>query len=134
MAGMHIGGFATCLCADVDANGALRIANAGHLAPYNNSRQTTEELLISNGLPLGILAETEYTEDCLHLAPGDTLTFISDGVVEARGPSGDFFGFDRARDLSGQPAREIAAAAQAFGQQDDITVVTLTFAGVASLG
>jgi serine phosphatase RsbU (regulator of sigma subunit) len=58
---------------------------------------------------------------------------MSDGVVEARGPGGDFFGFDRAHAISSRPAHEIAAAAQAFGQQDDITVVTLTFADVASL-
>jgi hypothetical protein len=128
MADMHIGGFATCLCAEIDAHGALCIANAGHLAPYSND----QEIPIQNGLPLGIVAETEYQEGRLQLASGDSLTFVSDGVVEARDPAGDFFGFDRTRAISSRPAREIAAAAQQFGQQDDITVVTLTFTGAPS--
>ena len=34
-------------------------------------------------------------------------------------------GFDRTRDLSTQSAQEIAEAARAWGQNDDITVVTV---------
>jgi hypothetical protein len=40
----------------------------------------------------------------------------------------ELFGFERTRQISTQPAEAIAAAAQAFGQEDDITVLTLTFA------
>jgi len=47
-------------------------------------------------------------------------------VVEARNASGELFGFDRARNLSSQPADEIAHAAESFGQEDDITVLTVT--------
>lgn len=64
----------------------------------------------------------------LHMQPGDTLTFVSDGVVEAQNAAGELFGFDRARDLSTRPAEQIAQAAQAYGQHDDITVLTLRFA------
>ena len=39
------------------------------------------------------------------------------------------FGFDRTRDLSREHADVIAQTAQAFGQDDDITVVTIDFAG-----
>jgi hypothetical protein len=63
------------------------------------------------------------------LAPGDTLTFLSDGVVEAQNETGQLFGFERARNISVQSAEEIASAAQRHGQQDDITVLTLAFAG-----
>jgi len=45
--------------------------------------------------------------------------------VEARGTRGDLFGFDRTCAISTQSAEAIARAAQAFGQEDDITVVTL---------
>jgi serine phosphatase RsbU (regulator of sigma subunit) len=121
----RIGGFATCLCADLSADGTLLIANAGHLAPYCNG----QEVSLSNGLPLGIAQEAEYMEQSLQLTPGDSLTFISDGVVEARSAAGDLFGFDRTREISSRPAEEIAAAAKQFGQQDDITVLTLSFAG-----
>jgi serine phosphatase RsbU (regulator of sigma subunit) len=64
------------------------------------------------------------------LNPGDRLTFVSDGVVEARSKSGELFGFERTRQISCEPAEAIAKAAQRFGQEDDITVVTIEFAGV----
>ena len=118
------GGFATCLCAEVAPNGTLTLANAGHLPPYRNG----QELALPPALPLGMSAGAEYAETTLHLAPHDTLTFLSDGVVEAQSPTGELFGFDRTRAISGQSAEEIAQTAQAFGQQDDITVLTLQFA------
>jgi len=64
------------------------------------------------------------------MLPNDRLTLYTDGLLEARNPAGDLFGFDRiAHLLSTHPdSPEIAAAAQQFGQDDDITVLTLTFA------
>jgi Stage II sporulation protein E (SpoIIE) len=64
----------------------------------------------------------------LRLAPGDTFTFFPDGVVEAQSPTGELFGFERTGSISRQSAQEIADVAQAFGQEDDITVLTLQFA------
>jgi len=51
--------------------------------------------------------------------------FYSDGIVEARNPAGELFGFDRTRAISSQSASQIAKAAELFGQDDDITVLTL---------
>jgi hypothetical protein len=48
-------------------------------------------------------------------------------VVEAQDKSGKLFGFERTADLSSQSASNIADAASLFGQEDDITVVTLDF-------
>jgi phosphoserine phosphatase RsbU/P len=118
------GGFVTCLCAHIRRNGSVTLANAGHLAPYRNG----EELLIKSALPLGITLDATYSESTFTLAPGDTLTFLSDGVVEAQSQSGELFGFDRTREISAHSAEQIATAAKAFGQQDDITVLTLIFA------
>jgi serine phosphatase RsbU (regulator of sigma subunit) len=56
------------------------------------------------------------------------LTFLSDGVVEARGVTGELFGFERTRAISELPAHSIADAARSFGQDDDITVLTVHFA------
>lgn len=117
------GGFITCICVRIAADGALTIANAGHLAPYRNG----EELSVDNGLPLGIAPDAAYSESVFQLAPGDRLTFLSDGVVEAQSPTGELYGFDRTAAISTQTAEQIAAAAQAFGQEDDITVLTLRF-------
>jgi len=119
------GGFVTCLVAQLHANGSCTVANAGHLAPYRNG----EEITVPPGLPLGIVASADYTQMTVHLRRGDVLTFVSDGVVEARNTGGELFGFDRTRQISRQSAEAIAEAAQRFGQEDDITVLTLEYSG-----
>jgi len=119
---MRLGGFATCVCAELTANATLTIANAGHLAPYRNG----SEVSVPSGLPLGIVAEAGYEEMHLAVAPGDCFTFLSDGVVEARNAKGDLLGFDRMAGLITKRATEIAEAAQSWGQEDDITVLTVT--------
>jgi serine phosphatase RsbU (regulator of sigma subunit) len=53
------------------------------------------------------------------------LTIVSDGVVEAANARGELFGFDRTAAIANQSAQNIAEAAQAWGQNDDITVVTV---------
>ncbi len=83
------------------------------------------EALVDTGLPLGLDPDAHYLETTLTLQPGSCLTMLSDGVVEAENPQRELFGFDRTRDISGQSAQEIANAAQAWGQNDDITVVTV---------
>jgi hypothetical protein len=125
----RVGGFATCLCADLTENGSVLVANAGHLAPYSDGN----ELPTSNGLPLGLDADAAYPESELQFQPGSRLTLLTDGVVEARSPSGELFGFDRTAAISSQSAEEIARAAQLFGQEDDITVLTLTFIGAEAV-
>ncbi|HWE85610.1 MAG TPA: PP2C family protein-serine/threonine phosphatase [Terracidiphilus sp.] len=129
MTDMHLGGFATCLCAEISPGGSLVLANAGHLSPYRNG----DEVQIEPGLPLGIAADNNYAESSVHLASGDQLTFLSDGVVEAQSPTGELYGFERTRQISTQSAEAIAQAAQAHGQEDDITVLTLTFVPVEVL-
>jgi phosphoserine phosphatase RsbU/P len=118
------GGFATCLCAVVTPGGEIRMANAGHLAPYRNG----SEVAVQSGLPLGVATGIEYGEVSLRLVTGDRLTFLSDGVVEAQNSSGELFGFERTQAISTESASEIAHAAQVFGQIDDITVLTLAVA------
>ncbi|MGC2636643.1 MAG: PP2C family protein-serine/threonine phosphatase [Acidobacteriaceae bacterium] len=117
------GGFATCLVAVVHGSGSLALSNAGHLPPWHNG----QEIELEGSLPLGMKATLDPAALTLNLQPGDTLTFLSDGVVEAQNATGELFGFERARAISTQSAQSIAAAAQAYGQSDDITVLTLTF-------
>ena len=121
----HVGGFATCLCADFAPYGSVTIANAGHLPPYRHGR----EVSVDGSLPLGLAPSDSYGELGIPLEPGDTITFLSDGVVEARNSTGELLGFERAAALSIQSAEEIARVAQSFGQEDDITVLAVTFTG-----
>jgi hypothetical protein len=114
-------GFTTCQAVWFAPSGEVVIANAGHLPPYLN----TQEVNLPGGLPLGILSDMSYEEVRLYLHPGDRLLLMSDGVVEARQSSGELFGFDRVHNLSNQSAFYIADAARSFGQEDDITVLTV---------
>lgn len=113
--------FTTCQAAWFSSEGELILANAGHLPPYLNS----QEVRVPGGLPLGVVSEVSYDEVRLYLHPGDRMLMMSDGVVEARQSSGELFGFERVHNLSNQSAFYIADAAKAFGQEDDITVLTV---------
>ena len=111
----------TCQAIWFGADGELVIASAGHLHPYLN----TQEIMLPGGLPLGALPGVTYDEVSLYLHPGDRILLLSDGVVEARQTTGELFGFDRVHNLSNQSAFYIADAAKEFGQEDDITVLTI---------
>ncbi|MGA9426025.1 MAG: PP2C family protein-serine/threonine phosphatase [Terracidiphilus sp.] len=114
-------GFVTCLCLVISPDGNMEAANAGHLAPYLDVR----ELPLESGLPLGIVSGLSYEQASFILPPSARLMLLSDGVVEARSRTGELFGFDRTSLISRYGASEIAAQAHRFGQQDDITVITL---------
>ncbi len=118
LGGQTDGGFVTCIVARPDASGEAVIASAGHPAPYADGR----ELEVATGLPLGIAPGVTYDET---ITAGGQFTFISDGVVEAENAQRELFGFDRTREISTKSAQEIAEAAKAWGQNDDITVVTV---------
>jgi serine phosphatase RsbU (regulator of sigma subunit) len=113
--------FTTCQAAWFSGDGEVVLANAGHLPPYLNS----QEVSVPGGLPLGVVPDITYEEVSLYLHPGDRLLLMSDGVVEARHSNGELFGFDRVHNLTGQSAFYIADAAKAFGQEDDITILTI---------
>lgn len=114
------GGFATCIAVHISADGTVELANAGHLAPYLNGN----EVLLEGALPLGVAMGAEFAATKFSLEPGDGLTFVSDGVVEATNGRSELFGFERLREVSTQTAQRIADSAKRFGQEDDITVLT----------
>jgi hypothetical protein len=114
---------ATCMILQIGQNGEVRVANAGQLPPFLNGA----EMEIQGALPLGMIGGMEYTVENFHLAEGDSLMLMSDGVAEAQNSDGELFGFDRVNALVSRhmtPA-EIASAAQEFGQEDDILVLRI---------
>jgi serine phosphatase RsbU (regulator of sigma subunit) len=119
---------ATCLALRIAANGEVMLANAGHMAPYLNG----EPLPMEGALPLGMIEGAELSQMRFQLMPGDKLMLLSDGVAEAADADGKLFGFERVHELLQKPvtAEEVARAAQAFGQQDDISVIAVTRAAV----
>jgi len=115
---------ATCLALHIAADGAATLVNAGHLPPYLND----EPLAMEGTLPLGMVADPQLSTLCFKLKETDRLVLISDGIVEARDADGHLFGFERARNLirTAITAADVAAAAQKFGQEDDISVISVT--------
>ena len=117
-------GFTTACCICIALSGEFTLANAGHIAPYLSGR----ELDTPPALPLGLVPDQAYELVRGRLRTSDRLVLLSDGVPEARSASGELYGFERLPSLTLRPAQEIADTAQLFGQEDDITVLTLTFA------
>lgn len=126
-------GSATALALRIEPSGAATLVNAGHLPPYINGI----ELPMEGALPLGTIPNLDFPVLNFQLSPGDTLTLISDGILEAQKPDGELFGFDRIAELlrNHATAAQLASAAQSFGhgspsreteQADDITVLTIT--------
>ncbi len=116
---------ATCIAIHIDAHGETAIANAGHPPPYLSKK----EVAIEGNLPLGMVPNIRFDETSLVLKPGERMTLVTDGVVEARSGKGELFGFSQTRSISHLPASFIAKAAQIFGQDDDITVLSVCLLG-----
>jgi hypothetical protein len=118
------GGFATCLVVRLDGDGRCVLSNAGHCAPFLNEH----EIQLPGVLPLGVVADARYEEHAIQLRTGDHLVLYTDGLLEARTNAGELFSFERlTRLMARHPnAEQALAEAQTFGQQDDITVLTVT--------
>ena len=77
-------------------------------------------------LPLGLSEAVKFDQTTLHLKHRDRLLLITDGVIEAKNSKNELFGFNRTRSISHLPAAFIVKAAEIFGQEDDITVVSIS--------
>jgi serine phosphatase RsbU (regulator of sigma subunit) len=125
LVGRMSGGFATGIVFRLDPDGTVTFANAGHLSPFLNG----EEMPLLPSLPLGLIGYSDYNEEVIQLQPGDQLSLYTDGVLEARNhATGELYGFDRMKQMFAAlpSAQEACQAAIDFGQDDDITVLTLT--------
>ncbi|HEY9467119.1 MAG TPA: PP2C family protein-serine/threonine phosphatase [Vicinamibacterales bacterium] len=75
--------YVTCLIARVDLVGrTLTYTNAGH-PPGILVRDRGNHELTEGGPPLGLLADSVYTEERLDLIEGDVCALVTDGVTEA---------------------------------------------------
>lgn len=128
--GRMSGGFATCLAVHLNRRGEVTLANAANPAPYVNG----EELSVPGALPIGVADGVSYENVQLTLRPGELLTLVSDGIVEAaRGDTSELYGFERTCAASRKPAAEQVEMARSFGQNDDMTVLTITRLAEVSL-
>jgi PAS domain S-box-containing protein len=117
----------------------ISYVNAGHPSAYVLSHSgDVKHVLHSNSFPLSVLPDTAYPlSDVLELAPGDIVLLVTDGILEARSPTGEFFDADHLlavlRDNCHRSAAEIIdcvfAAIHQFTAclrtQDDLTAVVV---------
>ena len=92
----------------------LIIANAGNPYPLLVRNGRIEEIRLS-GIPLGLMAGTRYERVSLDVAPGDTVVFVSDGILECQSSKKESFGIGRLAALltslpSDASAQEISSA------------------------
>jgi serine phosphatase RsbU (regulator of sigma subunit) len=90
---------------------------------------------MEGALPLGIMEGAEFSVMHFHLKDGDKLVLMSDGIAEATDADGHLFGFERVNELlrTAKSAGEVATAAQSFGQEDDISVISVTRTAVLEI-
>ena len=93
--------FVTAVCGLLDpVRGRADLALAGHANPLHISAASGE---ISRpgeaGIPLGLRPGECFTTRSCNFAPGDTLVFFTDGVVEARNAQGQFYSDERLLNL-----------------------------------
>jgi serine phosphatase RsbU (regulator of sigma subunit) len=88
---------------------------------------------MEGSLPLGMIEGAEFSVMHFQLSAEDKLVIISDGILEATDSEGQLFGFDRVQEhlRDNFSAAALADAAQRFGQEDDISLISLTRVAVA---
>ena len=95
--------FVTVACASVRPNAEtgglhVRLAVAGHPAPFLLRANGDVEQPEVSGVLSGVLPQLSYEDVELELLPGDQLLFYTDGIYEAKGAQG-FFGLERLREM-----------------------------------
>jgi hypothetical protein len=124
------------------SDGCLTWVNAGHPRPLlSRGGAPAEDLDCETSLPLGmgyVPAEAAHVT----LQPGDAVLFLTDGVLEARSPEGEFFGRTRLIRMwkeaaaGGRPPAEVlrrlchAVLDHQRGRlQDDATLLLVVYTG-----
>ena len=129
--------FITFFCARYDPrDGRLEWANGGHTLTLLRRSDGSIEGLDADGMPAGMLQDSEYEACETGLAPGDELLLYTDGVTEARGPSRELFGEERLRGIVARGGHGAAALARdvqraidqwedGIPREDDLTLIAV---------
>lgn len=116
----------------------VMLASAGHLPTLVvDSKGRKSEILLEEGLPIGLMEGAEYSLKTLPLQKGMTLALYSDGIVEARNTKKEEFQMERlheflarhpseaSSDLLAQVQTELGLFVGKAPQHDDITLVLM---------
>lgn len=119
--------------------GRLIYCNAGHHPPLliRNQGGGIPTRLNPNGMALGIDKDAAWVAVSQRMLAEDTLVLYTDGVVEAMGPKGDFFGMGRletiTKKVTHHPSRWVIRGIEeavlkfqdGVTQSDDITLICI---------
>lgn len=134
--------FATVFMAVLDPiHGGLDYLNAGHEPALVISRDGTIKDLRPTGPALGMMPDARFTSTHVTLKPGQTVLAFTDGLVEARSPTGEVFGGERLRRVvrvqsaasAAEMVRRVVEVLKGFGGQaephDDLTMLAAQLEG-----
>jgi serine phosphatase RsbU (regulator of sigma subunit) len=118
----------------------LGLARGGHPAPLVVRADGSVEPVTPRGRALGVFLDPGLAVREIRLGPGDAAVFYTDGITEARGPDGSFFGEERLRALLGSCvgldaqtiARRLRDVTLEYGEGsplDDLAVLVLRVRG-----
>jgi sigma-B regulation protein RsbU (phosphoserine phosphatase) len=133
--------YATVFYCLIDSAGSLHYVNAGHCAPFLLRHDGQLRKIATNGLPVGMMEGTQFEVEHLQLTPGDKLFIYTDGLTEAEGGDGHFFGVERLKNLLRGSAqldgkslhdavwRAVDEFTEGGAIRDDITTLVIEYAG-----
>lgn len=128
--------YATLVCGRASSSGEIEICNAGHPPPLLVHEGEIARL-DATGLPIGMFCSERFSSRVVRLAPGDTLLFYTDGLVEAQNAAGVEYGIERLAALAASAnrrpkaaidacLRDLAAFRGAPGADDDLTILAIS--------
>jgi hypothetical protein len=127
--------YATMVIVCVQPTGEVEYLSCAHVPPLIRTDEGGIMRLREGNLPVGLMPEASFESARIRMRPGDRLIVVTDGVTEAEGYGGEFFGDQRLEQcaLDERPLEQILTSVQLFrGQRrpdDDCTVVELAYAG-----
>ena len=133
------GMFLTMICLVIDKNTyTIQYSSAGHLPILlrEAAKGTPEILKGTQSPPLGLMPETSFFLNTVHLETGDALFLYTDGVVEARDKHGKEYTIERlveclkkeagsAAGYSERVFEDVRKFTTGADQHDDITALTV---------
>ena len=143
---MQPGFFMTLTYLQIDTSRRqVQMIRAGHCPTLYYQAECREVRMLRNGtLGLGIVRNASYDRylrevDTLTYQPGDVMVLYTDGINEARSPSGEEFGYERLQTVieqychqeADEMANAIVSSVKDFVSsdlQDDYTVLIIRFA------
>ena len=130
--------YSTFFCGVLNsARTELTYVNAGHIPPFIVRKNGSIERPEEGDLPIGLMPGVQYRQHTIHIAPGDRIVCVSDGIIEAQTGDGELWDESRLESVmlknleasAKQLAETVLSSADQFAghseQFDDMTIIVL---------